>query len=45
MKKDLKIDPKNLDRTSQATSGESLGTPWGPPGVQGLEINDSGRRF
>ena len=28
-----------------ALSGGSLGTPWEPPGAQGHEIDDSGRRF
>ena len=42
---DLKIDPKNLVWISHSTSGDSQGTPWGPPGVQGLEIDDSGGRF
>ena len=42
---DLKIDLQNLVWIGQAISGDSLGAPWGPPGVQGVEIDDSGRRF
>ena len=43
---DLKIVPKNLVRIPISTSGDSQGTtPWGSPGVQGLEIDDSGGRF
>mgnify|MGYP006864326907 CR=1 FL=1 len=42
---DLKIDPKNLPWICYSSSGDSQGTPWGPPWVQGLEIDDSGRRF
>ena len=38
---DLKIDPKNLLRITVSTSGDSQGTPWVPPGAQGLEIDDS----
>ena len=42
---DLKIDPKNLPQKCISTSGDSQGTPWGPPGVQGFEIDDSGRQL
>ena len=42
---DLKIKPKNLAQICISASGDSQGTPWRPPWVQGLEIDDSGRRF
>ena len=42
---DLKIDPKNLPWISYSTSADSFGRPWGPPGVQGHEIDDSGRQL
>ena len=41
----LKIEAKNRSWASCSTSGDSLGTPWGSPGVQGHEIDESGCRF
>ena len=36
---DLKIDTKKLAQTGRSTLGDSLATPWGPPGThQGHEI-------
>ena len=45
IKNDLKIDPKNLAQSRKSTLGDLLGTPWGPPGVPGAEIDHFGGRF
>ena len=45
IKNDLKIDPKNLPQIRHSTLGHPLGTPRGPPGVLGAEIDDSGGRL
>ena len=45
IKNNLKIDTKKLVRTDRSTLGDLLGTPWGPPGSPGAEIDDFGGRF
>ena len=45
MKKDLKIDPKNLVQGCQLTLGDLLGTPREPSWPPGPQIDDSRGRF